>query len=179
FGELTRKLINNLAEQENVDVRYNQTVTDIERTKSGAWEVKARNFIDKTLEHYQADFVFIGAGGGAIPLLQKTGIPESKGIGGFPISGEFLVCTNPKIVNQHHAKVYGKEPEGTPPMTVPHLDRRHIENTDSLLFGPFAGFGPKFLKQGSNTDLFSSIRPNNMMTLLAAGMKNAPLIKYS
>lgn len=179
FGELTRKLINNLEEQDNVAVRYNRTVTDIDHMIDGSWEVKVRNFEDNTLEHLKADFVFIGAGGGAIPLLQKTGIPESKRMGGFPISGEFLVCTNPEIVKQHHAKVYGKEPEGTPPMTVPHLDRRHIENEDSLLFGPFAGFGPKFLKQGSNTDLFSSIKPNNILTLLAAGAKNAPLIKYS
>src|SRR5699024_10436190 len=125
------------------------------------------------------DFVSIGAGGGAIPLLQNTGIPESKALGGFPISGEFLMCTNEEIVSKHHAKVYGKEPKGTPPMTVPHLDRRHIDNQDILLFGPFAGFGPKFLKQGSNTDLVQSIQPNNIVTLLAAGIKNIPLIKYS
>src|SRR5699024_5057334 len=114
-----------------------------------------------------------------IPLLQKTNIPESKGIGGFPISGEFLVCTNPEIVQQHDAKVYGKEPKGTPPMTVPHLDRRRINNEDSRLFGPFAGFGPKFLKKGSNMDFLRSIKPNNTLTMLAVGAKNMPLIKYS
>src|SRR5699024_4291822 len=113
FGELTRKLIHNLKEQSHVTVRYHHTVTDIERMDDGTWEVKVRNYQDDTLEHHKANFVFIGAGGGAIPLLQKTNIPESKGIGGFPISGEFLVCTNPEIVQQHDAKVYGKEPKGT------------------------------------------------------------------
>lgn len=179
FGELTRKLIHNLKEQSHVTVRYHHTVTDIERMDDGTWEVKVRNYQDDTLEHHKANFVFIGAGGGAIPLLQKTNIPESKGIGGFPISGEFLVCTNPEIVQQHDAKVYGKEPKGTPPMTVPHLDRRRINNEDSLLFGPFAGFGPKFLKKGSNMDFLRSIKPNNTLTMLAAGAKNMPLINYS
>ena len=179
FGELTRKLIKNLEEQNNVAVHYNHTVTGINRINDGSWEVQVRNFEEDTLEHHKANYVFIGAGGGAIPLLQKTKIPESKNIGGFPISGEFLVCDNREVVQQHHAKVYGKEPKGAPPMTVPHLDRRRIKNKDTLLFGPFAGFGPKFLKKGSNTDLLSTIKPNNVMTLLAAGAKNTPLIKYS
>ncbi|MFP3490675.1 malate:quinone oxidoreductase, partial [Staphylococcus sp. SIMBA_130] len=72
-----------------------------------------------------------------------------------------------------------KEPEGTPPMTVPHLDRRYIQDENSLLFGPFAAIGPKFLKNGSNLDLFKSINPSNIITMLAAAAKNFPLIKYS
>jgi len=179
FGELTRKMVSNLEKQDYISVQYESTVTDIKREKDGTWEVSVRNLVDDTIEFHTADFVFIGAGGGAIPLLQRTKIPESKHIGGFPISGEFLVCTNPDIVNQHEAKVYGKEPEGTPPMTVPHLDRRYIEDKSTLLFGPFAGFGPKFLKKGSNMDFFKSIKLDNMLTLLAAGAKNTPLIKYS
>ena len=119
------------------------------------------------------------AGGNAIPLLQKTKIPESKHLGGFPISGAFLVCNNPKIVNEHDAKVYGKEPPGTPPMTVPHLDRRYIQGKESLLFGPFAAIGPKFLKNGSNLDLFKSINPSNVVTMLSSGVKNMSLVKYS
>src|SRR5699024_2758461 len=112
-------------------------------------------------------------------ITQNTRLHESKALGDFPISDEFIMFTNKEIENKHHAKVYGKEPKGTPPMTVPHLDRRHIDNKDILLFGPFAGFGPKFLKQCSNTDLVKSINPNNIVTLLAAGIKNIPLIKYS
>ncbi|SFM00439.1 malate dehydrogenase (quinone) [Salibacterium qingdaonense] len=178
FGELTRQLLDSLAQQDNVDIRYNHTVDDLNQLENGSWEVKVQNTKHHTLEEHTADFVFIGAGGGALPLLQKTGLPESRHIGGFPISGEFLVCHNPEVVKQHDAKVYSKEPEGTPPMTVPHLDRRHIEGKDTLLYGPFAGFTPKFLKTGSYMDLLYSVKPNNTLTMLAAGAKNIPMIKY-
>ncbi|SUM35326.1 malate:quinone oxidoreductase [Staphylococcus gallinarum] len=110
---------------------------------------------------------------------KKTGIPESKHLGGFPISGAFLVCNNPKVVAEHEAKVYGKEPPGTPPMTVPHLDRRYIQDENTLLFGPFAAIGPKFLKNGSNLDLFKSLNTSNVGTMLASAFKNFPLVKYS
>src|SRR5699024_6021887 len=153
FGALTRKLIHHLETENKENVLYNRTVTDINRLPKGSWAVNVKNEDANRLEHLRADVVFMGAGGQAIPLLQDRRLPESKALGGCPISGEFLMCTNKEIVNKHHAKVYGKEPKVTPPMTVPHLDRRHIDNKDILLFGPFAGFGPKFLKQGSNTDL--------------------------
>lgn len=179
FGELTRKLANNLEENDNIEIHYNSTVTKFQRQKDGKWEVIVRNLRDNTLESHIADFVFIGAGGNAIPLLQKTKIPESKQIGGFPISGTFLICNNPEVVKEHEAKVYGKEPPGTPPMTVPHLDRRYYAEKDSLLFGPFAAIGPKFLKNGSNLDFFNSINRSNVLTMLAAGIKNIPLVKYS
>ncbi|GAB4074635.1 malate:quinone oxidoreductase [Barrientosiimonas marina] len=178
FGELTRKMLANLENQNNVDIYYNHRVDDIKRIADNSWEVKVRNFEDDMLEYHTANFVFIGAGGGALPLLQRTGIPESKHVGGFPISGEFLICDNPEIVDQHHAKVYGKEPEGAPPMTVPHLDSRHIAGKNILLYGPFAGFTPKFLKAGSYMDLLGSVEPNNIFTMLAAGAKNMSLIKY-
>lgn len=179
FGELTRKMMENLESKNNVDIRYNSDVLDIYRTEDNGWEVKVQNDAANTLEYHTADFVFIGGGGGAIPLLQKTKIPESKSIGGFPISGEFLICRNPKVVDQHEAKVYGKEPPGTPPMTVPHLDRRYIGDETVLLFGPFAGFGPKLLKKGSNSDFFKTLKLNNLSTMMSAGVKNLPLIKYS
>ncbi|MFA1820087.1 malate dehydrogenase (quinone) [Virgibacillus oceani] len=178
FGELTRKLLGNLENQNNVDIHYNHKVTDISQTNNKSWEVNVHDFKNNMLKVYTADFVFIGAGGGALPLLQKTRIPESKRIGGFPISGEFLVCNNPEVIKQHDSKVYGKEPPGTPPMTVPHLDRRHINGEDTLLYGPFAGFSPKFLKSGSYTDLLASVKPNNIFTMLAAAGKNISMIRY-
>jgi malate dehydrogenase (quinone) len=177
FGALTRMLFDHLKEQ-NVDIRYKHQVDDIKRTSDGSWELKVRNVESGTVELHTAKFVFIGGGGGSLPLLQKTGIPESKHIGGFPVSGLFLVCNNPEVAAQHHAKVYGKAAVGAPPMSVPHLDTRYIDNKKSLLFGPFAGFSPKFLKTGSNMDLFGSIKPNNVLTMLAAGAKNIPLTKY-
>jgi malate dehydrogenase (quinone) len=177
FGALTRMLFDNLKNQ-NVDINYKHQVDDIKRTTDGLWELKVRNLDSGKVERHTAKFVFIGGGGGSLPLLQKTGIPESKHIGGFPVSGLFLVCTNPEIVAQHHAKVYGKAKVGAPPMSVPHLDTRFIDNKKSLLFGPFAGFSPKFLKTGSNMDLIASVKPNNVITMLAAGAKNIPLTKY-
>lgn len=177
FGSLTHKLYDHLKNL-GVNIHYNSTVKDLKRLKNGEWEVKVRNYKEDTLEYHNADFTFIGAGGGALPLLQKTGIPESKHIGGFPVSGLFLVCNNPDVINEHNAKVYGKAKVGAPPMSVPHLDTRYINGERSLLFGPFAGFTPKFLKTGSYFDLLGSVKPNNVITMLAAGAKEMKLTKY-
>lgn len=177
FEVLTEKLLDHI-KKHDANIRYQHTVEDLKRTEDGAWEVKVRNYEDDAIEYHTAKHVFIGAGGGALSLLQKTGIPESKHIGGFPVSGLFLVCNNPEVIKQHHAKVYGKAAVGAPPMSVPHLDTRFINDEESLLFGPFAGFSPKFLKTGSNLDLINSVKPNNVFTMLAAGAKNIPLTKY-
>uniref|UniRef100_UPI000491CC1B malate:quinone oxidoreductase n=1 Tax=Ectobacillus panaciterrae TaxID=363872 RepID=UPI000491CC1B len=155
FGALTRMLFDHL-ESKNVDINYKHSVNDIKRTSDGLWELKVRNLDSGTVERHTAKFVFIGGGGGSLHLLQKSGIPEGKHIGGFPVSGIFMVCNNPDVVAQHHAKVYGKAKVGAPPMSVPHLDTRFIDNKKSLLFGPFAGFSPKFLKTGSMFDLVTS-----------------------
>ncbi|WP_281280414.1 malate:quinone oxidoreductase [Paenibacillus koleovorans] len=177
FGALTRLLFEDL-KRKKVEIKYKQSVDSIKRTRDGLWELKVRNIESGAVERHTAKFVFIGGGGGSLPLLQKSGIPEAKNIGGFPVSGLFMVCKNPEIVEQHHAKVYGKAPVGAPPMSVPHLDTRYINNQKSLLFGPFAGFSPKFLKTGSMFDLIGSVKPNNVFTMLAAGAKNMALTKY-
>jgi len=177
FGALTRMLFGHLKNQ-GVDIRYEHQVDDIKRKEDGSWELSVWNMKTGAIERHSAKFVFIGGGGGSLPLLQKTGIPESKHVGGFPVSGLFLVCNNPEVIAKHHAKVYGKAAVGAPPMSVPHLDTRFIDNKKTLLFGPFAGFSPKFLKTGSNMDLLLSVKPNNVFTMLAAGAKNIPLTKY-
>lgn len=177
FGALTRILFDHL-KSKNVDIRYRHHVDDIKRTSDGSWELKVRNLDSGAVERHIAKFVFIGAGGGSLHLLQKSGIPEGKGIGGFPVSGLFMVCNNPEVVEQHHAKVYGKAKVGAPPMSVPHLDTRFIDNKKALLFGPFAGFSPKFLKNGSMFDLITSVKPHNLLTMLAAGAKNMALTNY-
>ncbi|WP_267900818.1 malate:quinone oxidoreductase [Falsibacillus albus] len=177
FGALTRMLFEHL-ESKNVEINYKHSVDNIQRTSDGSWELKVRNVDSGNVERHQARFVFIGGGGGSLHLLQKTGIPEGKHIGGFPVSGLFMVCNNPEVVAQHRAKVYGKAKVGAPPMSVPHLDTRYIDNKRSLLFGPFAGFSPKFLKSGSVFDLFTSIKPDNIFTMLAAGAKQMSLTKY-
>ncbi len=177
FGVLTRKMFDHL-ERENLEINYKHSVKDITRTSDGAWEVKVQDLKNDKVEYHTANFVFIGGGGGSLHLLQKTGIPESKHIGGFPISGQFMVCNNPDVVKEHHAKVYGKAEVGAPPMSVPHLDTRLIDGKSSLLFGPFAGFSPKFLKTGSLLDLITSVKKDNLVTMVAAGVKNASLTKY-
>ncbi|WDM22041.1 malate:quinone oxidoreductase [Paenibacillus polymyxa] len=177
FGALTRMLFEHL-KSKNVEINYKHSVKDIKRASDGSWKVKVHNLDNGKMEYHNAKFVFIGGGGGSLPLLQRTGIPESKYIGGFPVSGLFMVCNNPKVVAQHHAKVYGKAKVGAPPMSVPHLDTRYIGNQKALLFGPFAGFSPKFLKTGSNLDLIGSVKPNNLITMLAAGAKEMALTKY-
>ena len=172
YGELTRQLIDHLVSNDGVELAVDTKVTNLSREGEG-WNVRLNN--GKTI---QSRFVFIGAGGGALPLLQKSGIPEGKGFGGFPVSGQFLVCDNPGIVEKHGAKVYGKAAVGAPPMSVPHLDTRMIGGHKSLLFGPYAGFTPKYLKSGSNLDLFKSVKPDNLRPMLAAGRDNMPLTKY-
>ncbi|MZQ82538.1 malate:quinone oxidoreductase [Paenibacillus sp. 5J-6] len=177
FGALTRNLFTHLKSQ-NVDIKFKHSVDDMKRTNDGSWELKVRNLDNGNVDHHTAKFVFIGAGGGSLHLLQKSGIPEGRGIGGFPVSGIFMVCQKPEIVDQHFAKVYGKAPVGAPPMSVPHLDTRFIDKKKSLFFGPFAGFSPKFLKTGSMFDLITSVKTDNLVTMLAAGSKNMSLTKY-
>jgi malate dehydrogenase (quinone) len=178
FGALTRMLFDHL-KTNNVELNYNHSVKDIKRTSDGLWEVKVHDLNSGKVDFHSAKFVFIGCGGGSLHLLQKTGIPESKHIGGFPVSGLFMACNNPEVAEQHHAKVYGKAKVGAPPMSVPHLDTRYIDNKKTLLFGPFAGFSPKFLKNGSNLDLINSVKlNNNVLTMLAAGVKEMALTKY-
>lgn len=177
FGALTRMLFEHL-KSKNVNINYKHSVDDIKRSSDGSWELKVRNLDGGNVERHSAKFVFIGCGGGSLHLLQKSGIPEGKHIGGFPVSGLFMVCKNQDVVAQHHAKVYGKAKIGAPPMSVPHLDTRFIDNRKLLIFGPFAGFSPKFLKNGSMFDLITSVKPDNFLTMLASGTKNLSLTKY-
>ncbi|WP_158862521.1 malate:quinone oxidoreductase [Leifsonia sp. AG29] len=177
FGALTRALIDNLVDN-GAELVLNHRVRSIKRTKDGLWRITVRHEVGHTPHVATARFVFVGAGGGALHLLQKSGIPEIQGFGGFPISGQFLRTTNPAIVSQHQAKVYGKAAVGAPPMSVPHLDTRVVDGESSLLFGPYAGFSPKFLKTGSWFDLPGSVRPGNIGPMLAVARDNFDLIKY-
>ncbi|MGO1245098.1 MAG: malate:quinone oxidoreductase [Sphingobacterium sp.] len=178
FGTLTRDLIKHLQTKDNIKLSLNQEVRDIERDDDGLWEVEVKDSETGAKRGIKAKFVFIGAGGHSLLLLEKSGIPEAKGYGGFPVGGQWLRCTNEEIIKQHHAKVYGKASVGAPPMSVPHLDTRYIDGKQSLLFGPYAGFSTKFLKKGSYFDLPASIKLSNIRPLISAGLDNLDLTKY-
>lgn len=176
FGALTQGLVESLSKQPGVSVHLGERVTDVIRKADGRWRLKIEGHGKK--RSVIAKFAFLGAGGGALPLLQKSGIPEGKGFGGFPVSGQWLRCDNPEVVAAHQAKVYGKASVGAPPMSVPHLDTRMIDGKKSLLFGPYAGFTTKFLKKGSLMDLPASIKPSNLGPMLSVARDNVDLTKY-
>ncbi|MBE9404301.1 malate:quinone oxidoreductase [Brachybacterium sp. p3-SID1565] len=176
FGTLTRQLLT-MASGRGTSVATGWEVVDLRRMGSD-WGVMARSVDGNEVKVFRAPFVFVGAGGAALPLLQKSGIEEIRGFGGFPISGQWLRCTNPEVIERHDAKVYGKAAVGAPPMSVPHLDTRFIEGQRSLMFGPYAGWSPKFLKTGRYTDLFASVKPSNVTQMLAVAPPNLDLMTY-
>ncbi|HEY5895740.1 MAG TPA: malate dehydrogenase (quinone) [Chthoniobacterales bacterium] len=182
FGALTKALLEHFQKQPGVSLFLRHKVTDVCRPrtlkKSSRWRITVEDMRKGIKRDIDAGFVFLGAGGGALPLLQKSGVPEGKGFGGFPVSGQWLRTDNPELVERHHAKVYGKASVGAPPMSVPHLDTRVIDGQKSLLFGPYAGFSTKYLKSGSLLDMPLAVRPDNLWPMLAAGRDNISLTKY-
>lgn len=178
FGALTKAMFGKLKTMNGVDLGFNHNVLTLRKNKDQSWTVRVKNRATGESKKVTAKFVFIGAGGGSLPLLERSGISEGKGFGGFPVSGQWLKCVNPEVIKKHQAKVYGKASVGSPPMSVPHLDTRMIDGKRELLFGPYAGFSTKFLKKGSYLDLPLSIKATNIFPMMAAGVKNIPLTKY-
>ena len=177
FGALSVDLARQLQES-GVEFYFEHRVADLSRSPSGSWDVEVRHQLGETPFWIDADFVFVGAGGAALSLLQNAGIPEIRGYGGFTVSGEWLKCDDPDVVSRHNAKVYGLAEIGAPPMSIPHLDRRSVEGSESVMFGPYAGFTPKFLKNGSFADLFASLRWHNIGPMLAVALQNLGLLRY-
>ncbi len=176
FGELTKSMIEHLEQKKKIQLYLGSDIQGLEKQNDSRWKISYCK--NDEMNSCLANFVFIGAGGGTLKLLDMADLPEAKGYGGFPISGQFLKCTNPKVISQHRAKVYGKAAFGAPPMSVPHLDTRYIDGKKELLFGPYAGFSTKFLKHGSYFDLPLSIEMDNIKSMIGAGIHNVPLTKY-
>ena len=178
FGALTRGMIDYLKSKPGVSVSYNHEVTDLSQEKDNIWSIKVEDLTKQKKRTVEGKFVFIGAGGASLHLLEKSEIREGKGFGGFPVGGQWLKCVNPELIEKHYAKVYGKASVGSPPMSVPHIDSRWIDGKKELLFGPFAGFSTKFLKNGSFMDLPKSIQIDNVLPMIYAGLHNVELTKY-
>jgi malate dehydrogenase (quinone) len=178
FGALTQLLIQGLQTQPNFALHYQHKLLKLRRTDDGRWRLKVKDLATGKKRVVVAKFVFLGAGGGVLKLLQKSKIPEARGYGGFPVSGLWLRCEVDALSERHHAKVYGKAAVGSPPMSVPHLDTRVIDGKQTMLFGPYAGFSSKFLKRGSYLDLFRSIRLGNMLPMLSVGRSEMALTRY-
>lgn len=177
FGSITRQLFDYLSKN-GIPVHTEAEVQDLRRNRDGSWNLAVKNIATTNTDYLNAKFVFVGAGGWALKLLQKSGIAEAKGYGTFPVGGQWLRTTNPKIVAKHKAKVYSQASVGAPPMSVPHLDTRVVDGTESLLFGPYATANPKFLKNGSVFDLPASLRPSNLIPYISVGLTNFSLIRY-
>jgi len=177
FGELTRLLFSAL-QGDGVPVSVGHEVTSISRHHGDRWNVSIKDRKTGQEKQIRSRFVFVGAGGRAINLLQSSGISEAKGYGGFPVSGQFLRCTNPDLIASFHAKVYGKSQVNAPPMAMPHLDTRYVDGKRGLLFGPYAGFSPKFLKRGSHLDLLRSVKRDNLLTMLTVAKDEFSLTRY-
>jgi malate dehydrogenase (quinone) len=178
FGKLTESLFAHLSSKQHSNVHTAHEVRDIRQRHDNLWQLEIKDLRSGEIKRVRSKFLFIGAGGGTLPLLQASGVEEAKGYGGFPVSGEFLVYKGTELSSQHFAKVYGQAAVGAPPMSVPHLDTRIIDGKKTLIFGPFAGATTKFLKKGSIWDLFGSLRPSNLRAMIKAGLQNLGLIGY-
>lgn len=178
YGKLTTVMLNHLQKLEGVELRLQHEVRDLQQQPDGKWRIHYKDLKNDEKGRLFTDFVFLGAGGGTLPLLEKSDIPEGRGYGGFPVGGQWLICNKEEVIAQHFAKVYGKPELGAPPMSMPHLDTRIINAKKELLFGPFAGFSTKFLKNGSYFDLPLSVKFDNFIPILGAGIHNVSLTKY-
>ncbi|WCS25605.1 malate dehydrogenase (quinone) [Methylobacterium sp. NMS14P] len=178
WGEVTRQYVAHLQKQPSFNLRLSTEVESMTKNGNGSWRVTAKNLKDGTRRTVDAKFVFIGAGGGALHLLQKSGIPEGDDYAGFPVGGSFLINDNPDVATLHLAKAYGKASVGSPPMSVPHLDTRVLDGKRVILFGPFATFSTKFLKEGSYFDLLSSTTTSNLWPMMKVGVDEFPLVEY-
>jgi len=178
FGEITRQFVSYLQTKSEFSLKLSSEVQEISRNSDGSWHVEYENLKDGTVTEVDAKFVFVGAGGGALKLLQKSGIPEADEYAGFPVGGSFLVTENATVAQQHMAKAYGIASVGAPPMSVPHLDTRVLDGKRVILFGPFATFSTKFLKEGSYFDLLSSVTTHNIWPMTKVGVDQYPLVEY-
>lgn len=178
FGVITNQLTRGLQRNPNFQLQLQHEVTALRQDDDKIWNVTVKDLKSGQERTVKSRFVFIGAGGAAVKLLQMSGIPEAKNYAGFPVGGQFLAFKAPAVAERHKVKVYGMAETGSPPMSVPHIDARKLDDKPVVLFGPFALFSTKFLKDGSWFDLYSSVTHNNVAGMLKVGSENLDLVKY-
>ncbi|ESK36976.1 malate dehydrogenase (acceptor) [Acinetobacter nectaris CIP 110549] len=178
YGSITKQLVAHLEKSPNFKLALSTEVTNISQNADKTWSIESKNLKTGQISRIKAKFVFIGAGGAAIKMLQKTGLPEAEQYAGFPVGGEFLITDNPKVASEHTAKLYGRADIGAPPMSVPHIDTRYIDGKKYVLFGPFATYSNKFLKNGSQFDLLASTNRHNVLPMTNIGLENLDLVRY-
>ncbi len=61
---------------------------------------------------------------------------------------------------------------------MPHLDTPVLGGKRVILFGPFATFSTKFLKEGSYLDLLTSTTTSNVWPMMKVGLDEFPLVEY-
>lgn len=176
FGALTREMFA-ASTRTGGTVICDHEISTLHRNSQGGWVARGQTSDGERYE-ITARFVFVGAGGKALTLLQRAHVDEVRGYGVLPVGAAFFRCANPSVVQQHRAKVYGQAPLGAPPMSVPHLDARVVDGTPYLMFGPYATFSTKLLAHGTWTDFFATLRWHNLRTLSAAGRDNLALVRY-
>lgn len=176
FGVLTRRLLDGVRSRGG-SVRLGSEVRSLRR-EGRVWHLGVRDVATGEQRRLRAPFVFVGAGGGTLPLLQRAGVPEVRRYGAFPISGQFLRTARPELVAAHRAKAYGHAEPGAPTISVPHLDHRTVDGREYLVFGPFAAFSPRFLRTGRRSDLLRSVRRGNLAVLAASARDNRSLMAY-
>ncbi len=108
FGEITRQFVSHLKSTPNFDLQVSSEVDAIERNSDGSWRVSYSNSANGSEHTIDAKFVFIGAGGGALHLLQMSAFRKLKTTAVSPVGGSFLVNENPDVSMLHLAKAYGK-----------------------------------------------------------------------
>lgn len=177
FGALTEQMAGYATSQLGVKIEYGVHVQRVHRSPAGSWLLETRQ--NGNAVQHRADVLFVGAGGGAFPILKKSHLPFARRFTGFPVGGRFLQAEiTEEQASQYRAKTYGKAEVGAPPMSVPHLDLRVAEGKHYLLFGPFASFKPVLEKGRGFLDYLSSMRLHDIPGLLNVAVEHFPLVKY-
>lgn len=114
FGSLTRQMVKYLSDK-GVKIKFNRHVDDLNRESDGAWVLKTSSTKDDddplTL---RTRFVFLGAGGGALTLLQNPVSPKAKATAAFRFPASSSATAIQKRPRNTTPKCTAKPPSARP-----------------------------------------------------------------